>query len=502
MTLAATINNSFAASTLERAAQTLAATRRPGIYVLDDLETNPMNFAAMDRCAFVGIASRGPAYEVTNDRGLQERGQLLPGEELRARSIPVLIDRWESFEYLYGGLDGPGQLGRSVQQFFQHGGRQAFVIRVVPAVETPALRGSVARGLYTGSIGELLTPTATIDLVARNEGTWGNNLTIALSFNVESIAYEVPNDADALRSQRPFCDPGDTIRLTQPTGSQSLHTVVEIRRDQQHPNPVRTVLSPPPPPQVGSGSRLERVEGILTVEDHGGRREQHRNLRFVEGFDRYVVDELRSRSTLIEVPDGSGPLAITVHLPHLPAIGFLRTLEGLDRNLLVTERDVLGVEALPDADSLSVYDGLHVLSQIDNLGLIVVPDLYDPTPFVEPFPVDLSVGSANFEPCLTELTASTGRTLQAPSPLQLDPRNRGERNQIIARQLRVVAAGERNGAVALLDVPPGRLRRCIPTLATPRSNRCFHTSKCRRCGHHCTNRATLWVTSLPRPSPC
>src|ERR1700679_3683553 len=67
------------------------------------------------RTAFVGRTLRGPVGR------------------------PILITSFTQFQHMYGGLWQPSPLGYAVEQFFDHGGREAVIVRVVNGARSATL---------------------------------------------------------------------------------------------------------------------------------------------------------------------------------------------------------------------------------------------------------------------------------------------------------------------------------------------------------------------------
>jgi hypothetical protein len=94
----------------------LVTTRNPGIEVEEERgpdQTIPRLYAA--RTAFVGRTLRGPVNR------------------------PILLRSFTEFQHAFGGLWQPGPLGYAVEQFFDHGGREALVVRVVNGARAATL---------------------------------------------------------------------------------------------------------------------------------------------------------------------------------------------------------------------------------------------------------------------------------------------------------------------------------------------------------------------------
>src|ERR1700674_5004547 len=67
------------------------------------------------RTAFVGRTLRGPV------------------------NGPVLVTSFTEFQHVFGGLWQPSPLGYAVEQFFDHGGREAIIVRVVNGARSATL---------------------------------------------------------------------------------------------------------------------------------------------------------------------------------------------------------------------------------------------------------------------------------------------------------------------------------------------------------------------------
>ena len=139
----------------------------PGVYVEEvPGGARPIEVASTSTAAFVGIARRGPDGSVIKD-------------EPRARRVTS----WQEFQKLYGGFVADGYLAESVYQFFNNGGRQCYIVRVIGS---GARAASITVPNRAGTQG--------MKFSARSSGAWGNSLYI----NIE------PGDAT---------DPGNTFNL-------------------------------------------------------------------------------------------------------------------------------------------------------------------------------------------------------------------------------------------------------------------------------------------------
>lgn len=102
----------------------------PGVSVAPPEPVREITGVRLDIAAFLGVAPRGPAR--------QPRGPLAPDASLadwlqgpRQRSVAVPVGSWDEYRARFGGFEGPGRLPYAVAAFFDQGGRQAYVVRIV-----------------------------------------------------------------------------------------------------------------------------------------------------------------------------------------------------------------------------------------------------------------------------------------------------------------------------------------------------------------------------------
>ena len=127
----------------------------PGVYI-EELE-NPVKTivgVTTSRTAFVGRALRGPVDD------------------------PTVIFSFGDFERAFGGLWKESTMSYAVYQYFQNGGKEAVIVRVV--------RNGV-KALFTNS-GEL-----NLTFEAANEGQWPNDLVISIDHEVNDDATDAAN---------------------------------------------------------------------------------------------------------------------------------------------------------------------------------------------------------------------------------------------------------------------------------------------------------------------
>jgi uncharacterized protein len=128
----------------------MANYKRPGVYVEETLRplTQALSEPGDAYAAFVGVHYKGP-------------------------TLPTLVTSWTQFTALYGGFDpDPSRyLAHSVYQFFNNGGRNAYIVR---AANANAVAASVSLMDIAG------TPAALLTVTAKYVGTAGNSFYVTI----------------------------------------------------------------------------------------------------------------------------------------------------------------------------------------------------------------------------------------------------------------------------------------------------------------------------------
>jgi phage tail sheath protein FI len=131
---------------------------RPGVYVRETpFTTNVTSRSAATVAAFVGTAERGPA-------------------------TPALVTSWAEYKSKFGELSQSYDLGYAVYQYFANGGSDAYVSRVL---DTTAVASSYT---FQGTLSGASAPSTMFVLQAASKGTWGDNLSVTLSFDPNTLA--------------------------------------------------------------------------------------------------------------------------------------------------------------------------------------------------------------------------------------------------------------------------------------------------------------------------
>jgi len=119
----------------------------PGVYIEEiSSGVRPLEVASTSTAAFVGLAEMGPeeATRVTN---------------------------WTEFQRRYGSFIAHGYLAHSVFQYFNNGGRQCYIVRVVP---------SDAKTASVTVQNRAANPVPGLTFSAKNKGAWGNSLLLQI----------------------------------------------------------------------------------------------------------------------------------------------------------------------------------------------------------------------------------------------------------------------------------------------------------------------------------
>jgi phage tail sheath protein FI len=183
----------------------------PGVYIEEvPSGVRTITGVATSITAFIGRAWKGPVNE------------------------PVTITSLADYERKFGGLWRKSPMSYAVRHFFQNGGSQAVIVRVV------------------NGTGDDLPAAATIDLggdttlEAANVGTWGHNLAVTVDLDTKDT-----NDADLFNltiedvvDPEEITEEGETV-ITDAEGrggSGLKETFLNVSRDEESPRYVEKVL--------------------------------------------------------------------------------------------------------------------------------------------------------------------------------------------------------------------------------------------------------------------
>jgi phage tail sheath protein FI len=219
----------------------------PGVYI-EELPSgvHTITGVATSIAAFVGWAPEGPT-----DRA-------------------VLVQSWADFERTFGRLTAGHYLGYAVNQFFQNGGQQTYVIRLVvnsvvkglfPA-DTQATAGTID---IPGSLGTAFTATAA------DEGQWSKTYGVRIVVNPTDanrfslLVVQTPSSTEettvesfqnlSMLSNDPQSRTVDSVINDTRTGSQIIRisNLSTTAGNLPSPNPLSTPGNPPTPYMLSPG---------------------------------------------------------------------------------------------------------------------------------------------------------------------------------------------------------------------------------------------------------
>ena len=240
----------------------------PGVTYVPDVAPQVLVGVPMDVAAFVGVAPRGPAWEPADPRVWP-----VPDGVVRNRSVPVAVESWDDYVEHFGSFEGPGLLPYAVASFFQQGGRRAWVVRIVH--DEPGVTGGVV--VPPARAGYAFGPTLAdpgghpISITARNEGTWGDRLSVTLSFATVPVTVTDGLGSTLVLAVAGQVRTGDWLRLVQPSGVRQLRSVVEVTQVGRSDGPGSDWVAQLDGP-AGNPVLVDRVDGVLDVVDQDPRR--------------------------------------------------------------------------------------------------------------------------------------------------------------------------------------------------------------------------------------
>jgi hypothetical protein len=292
----------------------------------------------MSVTAFVGIAQRGPLY------------------------TPRRVTSFTEFKDVYGVFVPYAHLAHAVFGFFANGGRECYVVRIAHPSADDGVDGAACASLTTRarSGADLLA------IIASSEGAWGNRIKVELGEPKRPtstlLTEDVPSGASRarVRSTRGF-GPGDVVELVDGSAAQFV-VLTETDGDEliwSADHPTRSRFS------AVSPTRVSAVEFRLTLAFESTM-EEFDHLSPDPRSERYCVKVVNQGSRLVTVTDRR--LRPDVYDPPLPVSA--RLTGGRD-----------GLEALSAADFIGFDEGpgrrhgLAALDEIDEIGLLAVPDV-------------------------------------------------------------------------------------------------------------------------------
>lgn len=420
-----------------------------------------------DVAAFAGVAPRGPATEpagaLEDDTDVR---RYLEGP--RRWTVPVAVESWAEYRRLYSGFEGPGRLPYAVAAFFAQGGRRAYVLRIVHD------DGDPLAGRASGRLGDLVTGDGdALTLLARDEGTWGDRVRGRLVFRTGPLAVRDRAADELTVDLREWVPVGSLLRLRLPDGTRPMVFVADSFERPAAGKRVRVLRLAAP--QAAPPETAEVVTADVELVDHDpsfARRERLTDLGLAADHPRWIARVLAAESSLVW-PDASWAAGEVDALdPALPAVHLTgpggegdHLAGGEDRWAQIVPDDFFDPRWVPGDEA--PRDGVQSLAEVDDVALLLAPDLYEPSPLADVRDVSdpPTLAGATFEPCPPP-PAPPG-PVSAPDELTglaLPPNEPGNLETIAALQQRLVDFAEAmRDVVALIDVPPGLTVRDVLT---------------------------------------
>lgn len=434
----------------------------PGLYfVAESPADRTVGAVRMDIAAFVGVTPRGPARVPVAEPGAAVGTELLglscvdPARPVQ-RSVPVFVNSWAQYQQLFGAFEGPGALPFSVWNFFAQGGRSAYIVRIVHDYGDPTL--DLAGVAVANLPGVATLGGDAVGFRARNEGSWGNELSVQLRFQVAEF---VPNSSSAGSFSvysDVFLPQGTLIRATAADGTQELRFVTLTQLEGLPDSPERIRVATLNTPFGLVPETWEIVTADATVQDGAGRVEQYSELGLMVGHPRFLGDVLCTQSQLVWpkpewaaaelLPDAVGLRGVLATEPFS---------NGADRYEDLVPGDFFDVGWTPGDDEPG--SGVTCLAHLADLSLVCVPDLYVPEvkPNADEIVEDATFCGADFAPHIPKPKSVTPKP--APSGLvglYLSPEIPSDLTEIVQLQTQLVdIVANWRTAVVMLDVPPG-----------------------------------------------
>ncbi len=423
----------------------------PGVYYDTEVPLRALTGERMDVCAFVGVAPRGPVRVPVVNETWRDDVPCVEPERPRRRTLPVAIESFDEYRQLYGAFSGPGLLPYAVASFFEQGGRRAYIARIVHEYGNDTDNNArVAAGVVGGAI----TTAGSLRLQARNEGSWGNGLTASIAFRYEPLSFDSATAAELEFPADIKVPAGTLLRLTLPLGVQRYRFLTAIALDGSPGRPEVLQHATLSAPLAEAPVSAEVVDGELSLSDGDGRMETHSHLGLSSLHPLWMATVLCNESSLV-YPDTSWRDAEVTPDEGAAAEPFAG---GEDDYRNITHEDFFDSGWTLGGEEPG--GGVHSLTHLRDLSLVVVPDLYSPAPLAasESIGDPSSLAGPTFAKCV-DFPPPAEEQEDAVADLQgllLDPGVPADFEQIIQLQLRLEKlAVQLRSFVVLLDVPPG-----------------------------------------------
>lgn len=315
--------------------------RPPGVYpATTEIKGGPIQVADTRIAGFIGLASKGPLDE------------------------PRRISSWNDFQEVYGFLQ-ESHLARSVEGFFQNGGKTCYVVRIAHRPK----QGEMA-GPDHASVAERVVKDGwdkpTLRVTALNEGRWGNAIWVRFAQATSAktlltLDLDVGAGEARVNSSRGF-ERGALVRIYDRENSDHvILTDVEDRTLKwSSTTPILRRYRAAGPTYL----ELLEFEVYASLKD---RREVFRGLQLSPLSRRYAPRVINEQSTLIRVEDLHSASPPPHNLPQsAPAAKLAGGRDGID---VITAEDFVGYDRGPHDRA-----GLQALGAVEEVGILCAPD--------------------------------------------------------------------------------------------------------------------------------
>jgi len=457
----------------------------PKIIAVPDEIRRTLGSVRMDVCAFAGVAAKGPCR-----RPRIESAHCLDLNELeinwgnRDRTLAVKVHSWDQFRNLFGGFESPGRLPYAVANFFEQGGQQAYICRIVHEYADPT---DNQLGVASCELGNLFAGPIPLGLTAKNEGVWGNGLRAAsgISFTpVEFLPLQSSLDAIVI-SDKQQLELGCLLRIVNddpenPIDNFSQYRFIERLSEQGSLNSESLLwkidlISDPLPSEA---TKLEWLKAQIRIEDvTSGTIESFSDLAYTPSHSNFIARVLFSESKLVDPSENaltSNLLPVDIHpmeqnllqydSQHQLSVAPCLFFGGQDRYEEIEHEDffdqywVLGNER--------PGDGIHCLTHTSDCSMLVAADLYVPESFeiIDTNDSPSLLSGADFAPCVD--VDKDDFDIEQAKPilngLLLDTRLPEDLAKVVTLQKRVSSLAQQlKEFIALLDVPPNQTNQQI-----------------------------------------
>ncbi|NUN15187.1 MAG: phage tail sheath family protein [Myxococcales bacterium] len=434
----------------------------PGLYfVAESPAIRAVGAVRMDIAAFVGVAPRGPARVPVVEPGAEVGTKLVglscvdPARPL-LRSVPVFVNSWAQYQQLFGGFEGPGALPFAVWNFFASGGQAAYVVRIVHDYGDPT---QDLAGFASADLPGVATLSGdAVGFRARNEGSWGNSLSVQLEFRVAEFVPNTPGAGSFSVFSDVYLPVGTLIRATAADGTQQLRfvTLTYLEGLSYSPDVVRVITLNSPFGFIPV--TWEIVTADVRIEDGAGRSERFSEMGFMTGHPRFLADVLCAQSQLV------WPKSEWAASELLPGTADLRDVfvtdvfaGGADRYKELKPADFFDANWVPGNEEPGA--GITCLAHLSDLSLVCAPDLYvpEPKPPADEIVEDATFCGADFAPHIPKPKTVTPKPVpEGLVGLYLSPEIPDDLAEIISLQTQLVdTVAAWRTAIVMLDVPPG-----------------------------------------------